>query len=71
MSTLDVLQGHNLIDPAHVDNTTGRWLCDGKTADQWTMGALSQAQQHALGWEEMMAIANALQALDNYEAELT
>lgn len=70
MSKLDILDGHNLINPAHVANTTGRWLCDGWTAHQWTNEGHVQASRGEAGWEETMAIAAALQSLDNNEAEL-
>lgn len=71
-SNLDVLDGHNVVDPAYVENSTGKWLCDGWTAYQWALHGLAIAQERVSGdmsSDVAMAISGALQALDNNEEE--
>ena len=53
-----LLHDHQLIDPAHVDNETGRWLVDGLTAMDWAEASMHDPHGDALG------IAQLLMALD-------
>ena len=70
MSKLDVLDGHNIVDPAYVGNTSGKWLCDGWTAYQWMMhcATLTRQGNRSREGEEAAAISGALQSMDNEEA---